>query len=195
MIPSEEDLVREPLLGELYLWPPPASIPTKSPPRRPLSCTANTGRTTSSFDVSRFELLDEPDGEGKSGNSEDAGTEETKGEPSSGQRTGEGITSTAKKRNGNGNENGNVWAGKKRRCIAARLEVLYTLNKKLRDALPYVDLSQVGQVSEPFLRCLTEQPSFANVFIGFGDWRVLKASCVAGLSTNFAGFKGARMGL
>lgn len=120
LTPSEEDLVREPLLRELCLWSPPAAAAATSSPRG------------------------------------DAGVEETKGE--------EGVIVAETKEDAGGGGGGGGGGGKKaggaRRAvelvfgkkggsITARFEVLQQVNRKLRDALPYFDLTQVR--CAPFL--------------------------------------------
>lgn len=130
MIPSEEDLVREPLLRELSLWPPPSAAPRDS-------STTEEGQ----------------EGGGGTVPSHGAGVEETKGE-------GGVLAETKEDKHANGakqpgvtvlgdqtTEGAQTGAGqigrKKGGCIAARFEVLQLMNRRLRDALPYLDLSQV----------------------------------------------------
>lgn len=161
MTPSEEDLVREPLLRELSLWPPPTSAPAKTIPRETLISTANTGGTSLSSPPSLFEPSDGLAGELITGDVNgsspvthnepvvvDAGVEETKGESLvprgfAGDGTtfvggaGGGTAGAARKEN--------VSTGKKGKYTAARFEVLQNLNTKLLDALPYFDLCQVSR--------------------------------------------------
>lgn len=112
LTPSEEDLVREPLLRELCQWSPPAAAAAATP---------------------------SPAG--------DTGVEETKGEE------GEALAETKEDAGGGGGGGGKkaggarrvtgLMLGKKGGGIAARFEVLQQVNGKLRDALPFFDLTQV----------------------------------------------------
>lgn len=145
MAPSEEDLVREPLLRELSLWPSPATA-TATTKTAAFSSSTNRASTTEAVLIEGGGLERAPgiqDGRG--------GVEETKGE---------GVLAEVKDpEDGDGREvrrNGEVsFSGggkceavgrsgwKKSRCIAARFEVLQLLNRKLRDALPFIDLTLV----------------------------------------------------
>eukprot|EP00752_Nemacystus_decipiens_P002251 g2132.t2 len=107
LTPSEEDLVREPLLRELCQWSPPAAATSSA--------------------------------------SGDAGVEESKGE--------EGLALAETKEDASGGSKKSSVArralelllGKKGGGIAARFEVLQQVNRKLRDALPYFDLTQIDR--------------------------------------------------
>lgn len=143
MAPSEEDLVREPLLRELSLWPSPATATTKT---AAFSSPTNRASTTESVLIGGVGLERAPGIQHGRG-----GVEETKGEgvlaevkdPEDGD--GRGV-----RRNGEVSFSGggkcevvgrSGW--KKSGCIAARFEVLQLLNRKLRDALPFIDLTLV----------------------------------------------------
>lgn len=131
MTPSEEDFVREPLLRELSLWRAPSAFSSAS------SATKEVGK-----------------GEGATVSSPDAGVEETKGEEGvlaeTKEDTGKGGTAQPGDRGrggGKGADEAQAKVGlvfdKKGGGIAARFEVLQQVNRKLRDALPYFDLTQV----------------------------------------------------
>ncbi len=125
--PSEEDLVREPLLRELCLWPSPSSSasPAAAPPPRAPSSSADTGAGGGAAEPSR------------AGGDGAGGVEESKGE--------EGLVLAETKDDGGGARAAvGLASAKKGGGIAARFEVLQLLNRKLRDALPYLDLTQVG---------------------------------------------------
>lgn len=121
MTPSEEDLVREPLLRELSVWRAPSAFGSAS----------NSAKEV-----------------GEEEGATDAGVEETKGE--------EGVLTETKEDTGKGERSPGGGQGiggaqakvglefdKKGGSIAARFEVLQQVNRKLRDALPYFDLTQV----------------------------------------------------
>lgn len=148
MMPSEEDLVREPLVRELSLCPPPASTRTKTPLPE-TSNSINTGNVRASrLRLSRGHSGDEKI-EGvemaspRSGSKVlevDSGVEETKGEPV----RLEGVGRDRKSYAAGGRAGGaGAWRANKEACISARFEVLLNLNKMLRDALPYFDPCQV----------------------------------------------------
>lgn len=137
MLPSEEDLIREPLLRELALWPSPSPMPSAAVAERMMGRGADTGGVGKPGDGVQ------PGPWGASGEGNDGGFAETKGETkqeeSKGQETGAGGAEEEKEAGG-GAQKEAVVRGK---CIAARFELLQLLNRKLRDALPYLDLRQV----------------------------------------------------
>lgn len=135
IIPSEEDLVREPLLRELCLWPPPSEAAKRDSPEPE--------------EVQKGEdAIVPPDG----------GVEETKGEgdvlvAETKDERGAGAAQQPVNEGRSGNAPGrNAKAGvglggeKKGGCIEARFEVLQLVNRKLEDAIPYLDLCQVMPV-------------------------------------------------
>lgn len=140
LTPSEEDLVREPLLRELCQWSPPAAAAASS-------------------------------------TSGDAGVEETKGEE------GVALAETKEDAGGGGRKTSGARKavglvfGKKGGGIAARFEVLQQVNRKLRDALPYFDLTQVCRVRN-FL--------FASRICCRGRW-VLHVRWCAGVRRSLGG--------
>lgn len=125
MTPSEEDLVREPLLRELSLWRAP--------------CTFSSASNTTK---------DIGEGDSSAVSTPDAGVEETKGEEGvlaeTKEDSGKGVRGSS---GGKGTDGAQAKVGlvfdKKGGSIAARFEVLQQVNRKLRDALPYFDLTQV----------------------------------------------------
>ena len=134
IIPSEEDLVREPLLRELCLWPPPSDAARDS---------------SATEDVQKGEDATVPP---------DEGVEETKGEGDVlvTETTDEGGASWAQQPGNEGlsgkppGKSAKVGVGrgeeKKGGCIEARFEVLQLVNRKIADAIPYLDLCQVMRV-------------------------------------------------
>lgn len=171
MIPSEEDLVREPLLRELHLWPPPTATPTKTTPRETTVSTANTRGPSSLSPRSLSEplgglagerIVEDVNGPSPVTHNEtvvmDAGVEETKGELSVPQGfAGDGTTLTGEAGGGTAGavRRESTSARKKETCVAARFEVLQNLNTKLLDALPYLDLCQVSHdCSRCLIRCM-----------------------------------------
>lgn len=132
MVPSEEDLVREPLLRELCLWPltPPAASHASNAIKK-----IDTGKDATVLSPEEGGGVEETKGEEgvlaetkEDAVKVDAGQPEGKPRDSEGARTGDGAM---------------FMFGKKGGGIAARFEVLQLLNRKLRDALPYFDLNQV----------------------------------------------------
>lgn len=127
MAPSEEDLVRDPLLRELFLW------------HRPPAASRGSIATK--------------EGEGVAVQSPDGGVEETKGEDgvlAETKEDGKGVSGQAgdgARGEGKGAEGARAGDGplfgKKKGGIAARFQVLQVMNRKLREALPYLDLAQV----------------------------------------------------
>lgn len=127
MAPSEEDLVRDPLLRELFLW------------HRPPAASRGSITTKEAGDAA----VQTPDG----------GVEETKGEDGVLAETKEDGTVVAgqagggARGEGKSSEGARVGVGplfgKKKGGIAARFQVLQVMNRKLREALPYFDLAQV----------------------------------------------------
>ncbi|CAM9164819.1 unnamed protein product [Ectocarpus sp. 8 AP-2014] len=127
MAPSEEDLVRDPLLRELFLWHRPPAAPRGS--------------------------IATKEGGGAAVQSPDGGVEETKGEDgvlAETKEDGKGVSGQAgdgARGEGKGAEGARVGAGplfgKKKGGIAARFQVLQVMNRKLREALPYFDLAQL----------------------------------------------------
>lgn len=127
--------MREPLLRELCLWPPPSDAARDSPGVE---------------DVRKGEDAAAPP---------DGGVQETKGEGDVllAETTGEGEASGAQQP---GNEGRSVkppgkdakagvgWGEEKKGgCIEARFEVLQLVNRKLADAIPYLDLCQVMRIA------------------------------------------------
>lgn len=148
MVPSEEDLVREPLLRELCLWP--VAAPSAA------SRAANTTKSTDTGDEVPTAASPEEGGGG--------GVEETKGEQETLAETKEDAAKDVedarqpedKHRGSGGSRAGtgpNSVLGKKGGGIAARFEVLQLVNRKLRDALPYLDLNQVCFVCCVLILC------------------------------------------
>lgn len=136
--------MREPLLRELCFWPPPSDAPRDSP----------------GPEEARFEEAQKGEarvGEARNGGdaivARDGGIEETKGEGDAsaeamGERAGGGAEQRRKEGRG-GKLPVKAKAGvghggeKKGGCIEARFEVLQLVNRKLADAMPYLDLCQV----------------------------------------------------
>ncbi|CAN0181713.1 unnamed protein product [Pylaiella littoralis] len=123
MTPSEEDFVREPLLRELFLWRAPSAFSSTT------QAVAEGASATISFS--------------------DAGVEETKGEGIMAETKDDTGKGDRGRGGGRGTDGAPAKVGlvfdKKGGSIAARFEVLQQLNRKLRDALPYFDLTQMDR--------------------------------------------------
>lgn len=134
IIPSEEDLVREPLLRELYLWPPPSDAARGSSDKE---------------DVQKGEDSTVPPDEGVEETKGEGGVlvTETTDEGGASRMQQSGIEGPSGKPPGDNAKVGVARGGEKKgRCIEARFEVLQLVNRKLADAIPYLDLCQVMRV-------------------------------------------------
>lgn len=113
--------MREPLLRELFLWRAPSAFSSTT------QAVAEGESATISFS--------------------DAGVEETKGEGIMAETKDDTGKGDRGRGGGRGTDGAPAKVGlvfdKKGGSIAARFEVLQQLNRKLRDALPYFDLTQV----------------------------------------------------
>lgn len=153
IIPSEEDLVREPLLRELCLWPPPSDVAS----RDSLGPEEVQNGEARSEGVRVGEVRSgEVRKRGDASAPRDGGVEEAKGEGDVsaevvGERGAGGVQQPGNEGRG-GKLPGKAKAGvghggeKKGGCIEARFEVLQLVNRKLADAMPYLDLCQVMRV-------------------------------------------------
>ncbi|CAM9143892.1 unnamed protein product [Scytosiphon promiscuus] len=134
MVPSEEDLVREPLLRELCLWPLTSSAASRTPDAMK---KIDTGKDATILLPERGAGVEETKGEeGNLAETKEEVTRDDAGQPQGTARGSEGATARG----------GPIFVlGKKGGGIAARFEVLQLVNRKLRDALPYFDLNQMDR--------------------------------------------------